>query len=94
MSKGATAATVGHELGVSADTVRRHHAEWTAAKGFPRPIFDTPFLRWDLDQVVAWKQRRSAPSIAPAPLEPDWAAIARLRGLALDAGRDPDFATA
>lgn len=92
---GIGAAQVGHELGVSADTVRRHWPEWMAAQGFPRPLFNGGLLRWDASAVTAWKERRSQPDTpATAALDTDWAAIARRRGAALDAGRDPESLTA
>ena len=89
MSSGLSAAEVGRELGVSADTVRRHWPRWAADKAFPRPLFGDGLLRWDGAAVHEWKIRQS--SLAPTSLEPDWAAIARARGLALDAGIDPDL---
>lgn len=92
MSAGMTASKVGQALGVSADTVRRHHAAWTARDGFPRPLFDAGMLRWDEALVTAWKLRRSQAASTPAEdLEPDYAAIARRRGAALDAGLNPDL---
>lgn len=87
---GVTAAGVGKVLGVSADTVRRHWSTWSSTKGFPRPLFgEDSMLRWDEQAVTDWKVRRSNP-IAAGELEPDWAAIARARGAALDRGEDPD----
>lgn len=89
-SHGATASRVGEIVGVSADTVRRHWRTWP---GFPRPLFgEGAMLRWDAAAVEDWKRRRSQASALdePASLEPDWAAIARQRGLALDRGEDPD----
>ncbi|WP_428668091.1 hypothetical protein [Reyranella sp.] len=91
MSAGLSAGAIGTLLGVSADTVRRHHGEWTRTRGFPRPLFDDGMLRWDGEAVVAWKQRASRPADEPAGIETDWAAIARRRGAALDAGADPDL---
>lgn len=78
--------------GVSADTVRRRWPEWARTLGFPHPLFTGGLLRWDEAAIVAWKARRSGAGAADAAeLQPDWAAIARQRGLALDAGRDPDL---
>jgi hypothetical protein len=85
-----TTAQVGRELGVSAATVRRHWPDWFKARGFPRPLFEDGLLRWDSVAVLEWK-RRTSQSEQAASLEPDWAAIARARGLALDAGIDPEL---
>lgn len=93
MSAGLTAAKVAAILGVSADTVRRHWPAWSAEKGFPQPLFGRGLLRWDGEAVNEWKRRRSEAPTA-AELEPDWAAIARARGAALDAGRDPNLVSA
>lgn len=94
-----TTGDIGQRLGVSADTVRRQWPEWQRRKGFPEPLpllgASRAILRWDADTFEAW---RKAPTIAAAELAKladlesvDWAAVARARGLALDAGRDPDL---
>jgi predicted DNA-binding transcriptional regulator AlpA len=91
-SSGISTAKVGALLGVSADTVRRHWPRWATERGFPHPLFTGGLLRWDAQVVTDWKLRRSQPATPPAvELEPDWAAIARCRGAALDAGGDPDL---
>lgn len=94
MTTGITAAAVGIALGVSADTVRRHWPQWSAARGFPRPLFDHGLLRWDAGLIEDWKRERSRPDQQVPALETDWASLARRRGAALDAGRDPELITA
>lgn len=95
-----TTGQIGERLGVSADTVRRQWPEWQRRRGFPEPLplptgSSRTILRWDAQAFETW---RKAPTIAAAELAKladvesiDWAAIARARGLALDAGRDPDL---
>jgi hypothetical protein len=94
-----TTGDIGARLGVSADTVRRQWPEWHRRRGFPEPLPLTgssrAILRWDAEAFETW---RRAPTIAAAELAKladiesiDWAAVARARGLALDAGRDPDL---
>ena len=98
-----TTGQIGQRLGVSADTVRRQWPEWRARRGFPAPLpLDTmasrAILRWDAEAFEAWRSapaKAAADSVSQAALDSiDWAAIARARGLALDAGRDPDFVSA
>lgn len=96
-----TTGQIGERLGVSADTVRRQWPEWRARRGFPAPLpLDTTaaraILRWDAAAFEAWRTRPApaAGGLAEDLDSIDWAAIARARGLALDAGRDPDFVSA
>ena len=52
-------------------------------------------LRWDAAAFEAWRSRPMASAGTAEDLDSiDWAAIARARGAALDAGRDPDFVSA
>lgn len=99
MSDTLTTGDIGRRLGVSADTVRRQWPEWRRRKNFPEPLPLTgssrAILRWDAEAFTQW---RAAPTAAAAELAKladldsiDWAAIARARGQALDAGRDPDL---
>lgn len=90
-SLGISTGKVGELLGVSADTVRRHWPAWSQDKDFPRPLFTGGLLRWDGAAVEDWKRRRSTPAAEHQSLETDWAAIARRRGAALDAGVDPEL---
>lgn len=101
MSDTYTTGQIGQRLGVSADTVRRQWPEWQRRRGFPNPLpIDTAtgraLLRWDAADFEAWRTRPALAGAAQAIADDsvDWAAIARARGLALDAGRDPDFVSA
>lgn len=100
MSAAYTTGDVARLLGVSADTVRRHWPEWHRSKGFPQPLpllaGARSLLRWDAATVDLWRTRPMTPgegSVADIDTT-DWALVARLRGAALDAGRDPDFVSA
>lgn len=81
-------------LRCSTDTVRRHHAEWTANAGFPSPVSlaGVRGLRWSRPAVFAWQlQAASGPAGQAAT---DWAAVAAARSALLVAGIDPDSGTA
>lgn len=87
--------TIGDVAGImrcSTDTVRRHHAEWTRAAGFPSPVSleGVRGLRWPRAAVLAWELQRAAGQKGTAAT--DWAAVAAARGALLDAGLDPDVA--
>lgn len=93
---GLTPAEAARLLGCSTDTLLRAWPAWVRGRGFPPPLDvgtrGTHHWRFDRARLIAWKEGGglAAPPSALAP-PVDWHRIARERGAALDAGRDPDL---
>lgn len=95
MSESLTPAEAAALIGCSTDTLLRAWPAWVRNKGFPPPLDvgtrGAHHWRFDRARLIAWKETGgTAPAAAPS-LSIDWHRIARLRGEALDAGRDPDL---